>query len=178
MSKDMKFQEDLYETLRVAAGVRKTPEGRTLVTEIDHHIESTGLYEIIFHEVYREPKTGNPFEDGCRAKLYEYVGRLEVSGLAELFHEMAEAKGKIDMDNVIKVGDRVEVVALEESVLEEENIRNPIGKLGTVVALYKGEEFAPYEVVLDEDEPDGATDAVTLSTVYPDLYAREELRKL
>ena len=96
MSKDFEFQSKMYESLRKAAGVRKTPEGRTLVSEVSEEYDDNGYsyLDIVFHEVYRTPKTGNPYEDGCRDKIYEFVGRLEVGGLGELFHEMAEAAGE------------------------------------------------------------------------------------
>lgn len=96
MSKDFEFQTKMYESLRKAAGVRPTPEGSTLVTEIDQEYDDNGYPYIciIFHEVYRAPKTGNPYEDGNRDKIYNFVGRYQVSDLAELFHEMAEAAGE------------------------------------------------------------------------------------
>lgn len=96
MSKDFTFQEKMYESLRKAAGVRETPKGRTLVMELDQEYDDNGYpyLDIVFHEVYRTPLTGNDYEDGCRDKIYEFVGRIEVGSLPELFHEMAEAAGK------------------------------------------------------------------------------------
>ena len=100
MSKDFEFQTKMYESLRKAAGVRETPEDRTLIIEVDQEYNDDGYsyLDIVFHEVYRTPKTGNGYEDGCRGKIYEFVGRLEVGSLAELFHEMAEAAGE-DKEN-------------------------------------------------------------------------------
>lgn len=96
MSKDFEFQTKMYESLRKAAGIRPTPEGRTLIFELDEYEGGPNdpRYDMVFHEVYRAPLTGNPYEDGNRDKLYDYVGRLQFESIAELFNYMAEAAGE------------------------------------------------------------------------------------
>lgn len=168
----------LYESLRVAAGVRETPKNRTLVPDLEGNPYDG--YSITFYEKYRAPKTGNPYEDGNREKLIEEVGFWQFTSIGELFHEMAEAAGKVkEMSKELKVGDKVKVVDMAPAILESDRMRNPIGLTGTIESIDLDFEEAPYEVVfLTTEEPDGATDAVTVNAMYPELYHASELEKV
>lgn len=79
----------------------------------------------------------------------------------------------------LKVGDKVKVVDMAPAILESDRMRNPIGLTGTIESIDLDFEEAPYEVVfLTTEEPDGATDAVTINAMYPELYHASELEKV
>lgn len=167
----------LYESLRVAAGIRKTPENRTLVPDLEGNPYDG--YSITFYEKYRAPKSGNPYEDGNREKLAEEVGFWQFGSIGELFHEMAEAAGKVnEMSTELKVGDRVKVIGMDPAILESELMIDPIGQIGTIVHIDEDYEEAPFGVEFPEDDPDGATDAVFSPAHYPELYRADELEKV